>query len=617
MPDAVANQIAAGEVIQRPSSVAKELLENALDAGATCIKIVIEDAGKTLLQVIDNGKGMSRTDARLAFERHATSKIRLASDLFRLHTMGFRGEALPSIAAVAQVELRTRTEEEEVGSELTIEGSKLMEQVPVACPVGAVFSVRNLFFNIPARRKFLRSNQTEMSNVLAEVERVALANPHIAFTVYSEGNKIIDLPEGNFRQRIVNLFGRKMDAVLVPVASDTSIVKIEGFIGLPEAAKKKAARQFFFVNGRFMKHPYFMKAVQMAYERLLPEGRYIPFFIHFQVDPSRIDVNIHPTKTEIKFEDDQAVFQILLSSVREALGKYGAVPAIDFNTAGKPDIPTFSNTKSSAYSMPPPRIHIDTSFNPFDMKDDIEEGHMRSGNASPSTSSPLSRSVPPAFPAMPEDDFQKGDVNQDLLSSSLSEGSDEKNKQEWEQLGNIEVLQCKGRYLVTSMQDGLALIDMHRAHIRILYEQYMKQQQSHQASSQRMLFPEMITTSPSEAVVLQRIMPQLLDVGFDLSPLGQTSFSILAVPMGTEGLNAVDIVSSILTDAMTGQADVADAIGHIISLALARKVAIPIGQVLNKEEMVALIGKLFNCSIPNLTPDGDPTFVILSPESLF
>lgn len=617
MPDAVANQIAAGEVIQRPSSVAKELLENALDAGATCIKIVVEDAGKSLLQVIDNGKGMSRTDARLAFERHATSKIRLASDLFRLHTMGFRGEALPSIAAVAQVELRTRTEDEEVGSELTIEGSKLMEQVPVACPVGAVFSVRNLFFNIPARRKFLRSNQTEMSNVLAEVERVALANPKIAFTVYSEGNKIIELPEGNFRQRIVNLFGRKMDTVLVPIVSDTSIVKIEGFIGLPEAAKKKAAHQFFFVNGRFMKHPYFMKAVQMAYERLLPEGRYVPFFIHFRVDPSRIDVNIHPTKTEIKFEDDQAVFQILLSSVREALGKYGAVPAIDFNTAGKPDIPAFSDSKSSVGSMPPPRIHIDTSFNPFETNGHIGTTNKSSGSTARSTSAP---SVLPTFPTTPEEGLRNEDVpffKQDPLSSPLSEEAGEDGKQEWEQLGNIEVLQCKGRYLVTPMQDGLALIDMHRAHIRILYEQYMKQQQSHQAPSQRMLFPEMITTSPSEAVVLLRIMPQLLDVGFDLSPLGQTSFSILAVPMGTEGMNAVDMVSSILTDAVTGQADAAEAIGHIISLALARKVAMPVGQALSKEEMATLIGKLFNCSIPNLTPDGDPTFVILSPESLF
>ena len=366
LPDSVANQIAAGEVIQRPASMIKELVENALDAGATHIQVVVEDAGKTLVQVIDNGCGMSETDARMAFERHATSKIQQATDLFALRTMGFRGEALASIAAVAQVELRTRQKGQDLGTCINIEGSKVTKQELVSCPVGANFAVRNLFFNIPARRKFLKSNQTELSNIMAEFERIALAHPDVAFTLQSGSSIALDLVGGNFRQRIVGIFGRRIDKQLVPIEVKTTLANISGFVGMPTAARRKNAHQYLFVNGRFMRHPYFAKAILTAYERLIPEGQQVPFFIKFEVDPARIDVNIHPTKTEIKFEDDSAIFQILLAAVRESLGKYGAVPAIDFNTEARPDIPTFNATGGESVNIAPPQIHINTSFNPFD-----------------------------------------------------------------------------------------------------------------------------------------------------------------------------------------------------------------------------------------------------------
>ena len=366
LPDSVANQIAAGEVIQRPSSVIKELVENSIDAGATLVQVLVVDAGKSSIQVIDNGKGMSVTDARLAFERHATSKIKEAADLFSLQTMGFRGEALASIVAVAQVELRTRRAEDELGLSLIIEGSKVQGQEPIACPVGSNFLVKNLFFNIPARRKFLKSNQTELSNILTEFERIALANPEVAFTLHSGDNLLLNLPAGNFKQRILNVFGKKLDAQLISIKVETSLIKISGFIGSPKSAKKKGAHQYFFVNGRYMRHTYFNKAVQAAYERLIPDGEQIPYFIIFEVDPTHIDVNIHPAKTEIKFQDEQAIWPIILAAVRESLGKFAAVPTIDFDTANRPDIPTFHEDDNAA----PPEVRINSDFNPFEAFDE-------------------------------------------------------------------------------------------------------------------------------------------------------------------------------------------------------------------------------------------------------
>lgn len=601
LPDSVANQIAAGEVIQRPASIIKELVENSLDAGASHIQVVVEDAGKTLVQVIDNGSGMSATDARLSFERHATSKIKKATDLFALRTMGFRGEALASIAAVAQVELRTRKEGEELGTSICIEGSKLVSQEAISCPIGANFAVKNLFFNIPARRKFLKSNQTELTNILTEFERIALAHPEVKFTIHSAQSVLMDLPQGNFRQRIVSIFGRKIDAQLVPIHTDTTLAKIKGFVGTPTASKKKNAHQYMFVNGRYMRHPYFAKAIQTAYDRLIPEGQQVPFFINFEVDPARIDVNIHPTKTEIKFEDDSAIFQILLASVREALGKSGAIPALDFDVEGRPDIPPMRFEGES--DITPPQIHINTSFNPFATENPFttENANRHVGKNASKGNYQGNSTFDSSFersgrPAVSHNATNWQQVYDEAKKSSnhlfpdddtlLSTQADNKEQESDTPLFDVlpsaeqasvtstltnEFLQYHGRYIVTPLNAGLALIDQHRAHTRIIYERLMRQLKTQQAPSQRLLFPEMLTVPLSEAIVLEEIMPQLQHVGFDISPLGQGSFSILAMPLGAEGMKPAELVGSILADAVTGEAQAADTVAHLIAASLAQK----------------------------------------------
>ena len=553
LPDSVANQIAAGEVIQRPASMIKELVENALDAGATHIQVVVEDAGKTLVQVIDNGCGMSETDARMAFERHATSKIQQATDLFALRTMGFRGEALASIAAVAQVELRTRQKGQDLGTCINIEGSKVTKQELVSCPVGANFAVRNLFFNIPARRKFLKSNQTELSNIMAEFERIALAHPDVAFTLQSGSSIALDLTGGNFRQRIVGIFGRRIDKQLVPIEVKTTLANISGFVGMPTAARRKNAHQYLFVNGRFMRHPYFAKAILTAYERLIPEGQQVPFFIKFEVDPARIDVNIHPTKTEIKFEDDSAIFQILLAAVRESLGKYGAVPAIDFNTEARPDIPTFNATGGESVNIAPPQIHINTSFNPFDTTP-APPTHNEQGATVDKSSTSFTSSYTPPRPHSTIDWQRIYENTQKSLQSATNPSSQSINTEQddeieiesryedndvplpshftplptpedtptllykelpdtgkiaWNEKKDGDFYQYQGRYIITALPMGMALIDQHRAHIRILYERYQQQLLQHKSASQKLLFPETLTLSPSEGVILNQILPQL------------------------------------------------------------------------------------------------------------
>lgn len=647
LPDSVANQIAAGEVIQRPASIIKELVENSLDAGASHIQVVVEDAGKTLVQVIDNGSGMSATDARLSFERHATSKIKKATDLFALRTMGFRGEALASIAAVAQVELRTRKEGEELGTSICIEGSKLVSQEAISCPIGANFAVKNLFFNIPARRKFLKSNQTELTNILTEFERIALAHPEVKFTIHSAQSVLMDLPQGNFRQRIVSIFGRKIDAQLVPIHTDTTLAKIKGFVGTPTASKKKNAHQYMFVNGRYMRHPYFAKAIQTAYDRLIPEGQQVPFFINFEVDPARIDVNIHPTKTEIKFEDDSAIFQILLASVREALGKSGAIPALDFDVEGRPDIPSMQFEGES--DITPPQIHINTSFNPFATENPFttenadrpvgknaskgnyqgnstfDSSFERSGRPEVSHNATNWQQVYDEAKKSSSSLFPDDDT---LLSTQADNEGQESDTPLFDVLPSAEqasvtstltneFLQYHGRYIVTPLNAGLALIDQHRAHTRIIYERLMRQLKTQQAPSQRLLFPEMLTVPLSEAIVLEEIMPQLQHVGFDISPLGQGSFSILAMPLGAEGMKPAELVGSILADAVTGEAQAADTVAHLIAASLAQKIAMPVGQALCNEDMKELTEQLFTCQTPQLTPNGLPTIIMLNPENMF
>lgn len=602
LPDSVANQIAAGEVIQRPASVIKELVENAVDAGAKNIQVLVVDAGRTCIQVIDDGCGMSETDARLAFERHATSKIREADDLFALQTMGFRGEALPSIVAVAQVELLTRTASEDIGTHVTVAGSKIVGQEAVACPVGSNFKVENLFFNVPARRKFLKANSTELSHILAAYERIVLVYPDINFTLHSNGAELLNLRAGTLRQRIADVFGLRFNQDLLPVEADTSLCRISGFVGKPESAKKKGAHQYFFVNGRFMRHPYFHKAVCNAYERLVPEGQQVPYFIYLDVAPADIDVNIHPTKTEIKFENEQAIWQILTAAVKDAIGKFCEIPTINFDTEGKPDIPVFDPSNDHIQS---PRVSYNPSYNPF--KSDVAP-------VFPSTTSANSRKVPDDWQQLYrglDNEVVAPSSDPDLFSLPQSEASPAE-----ELLADKSPThyQYKGRYIMTAVKSGLMIIDQHRADVRLLYEQYLQQLSSRSASTQKLLFPEVVQFAPSESVVLQRILPELAAVGFDLSDLGGNSFAVNGVPAGISGIAPVALLQRMVADAAEKGGEVSNETHAVVALSLARAAAIPYGQVLSNEEMENVVNQLFTCSNVNYTPDGRSILCIL-PQS--
>ena len=622
LPDSVANQIAAGEVVQRPSSVIKELVENSIDAGATQVQVIVEDAGKSLVQVIDNGKGMSETDARLAFERHATSKISEAKDLFALRTMGFRGEALASIAAVAQVELRTRAADKDLGVSIIIEGSRVVDQQPVNCPVGANFAVKNLFFNIPARRKFLKSNQTELSNILTEFERIALAHPETSFSLHSGGAAMMNLPAGNFKQRILGVFGKRLEAKLIPVEVKTTLINISGFVGVPSASRRKNAQQFFFVNGRYMRHPYFAKAVQTAYERLIPDGEQVPFFLNLEVAPEKIDVNIHPTKTEIKFEDETPIWQILLAAVREALGKHGVVPSLEFNTEGRPDIPVFT---PGGNDVPAPQIEVNPDYNPFATspsylsgKGGGAGGSSYTYNNKPAVDRHWQNAYAAAFPDKKETDFgEMPDMPADqdapaaqMFQSLPSEEQGEMKKSE------TDYFQFRGQYIITPVKSGLMLIDQHRAHVRILYDRFMARFADKPSVTQRLLFPQRLTLPPSEAVAFEKMMQDLQSVGFEVSSLGGGDFSVLGTPAGTEGLDASELLQDILQETLDGKSDAADGIRHRIALTLARRAAMPVGEYLSGAEMSALVDQLFSTGTPNFTPDGQTVLVILAVENI-
>ena len=522
LPDSVANQIAAGEVIQRPASVIKELVENAVDAGAKHIDVLVTDAGKTSIQVIDDGKGMSETDARLAFERHATSKIREAADLFALRTMGFRGEALASIAAVAQVELRTCQEGEDLGISLCISGSKVESQETVACPKGSNFQVKNLFFNIPARRKFLKSNQTELSNILTEFERIALVNPDVSFTLHHNGTEMLNLPAIQLKQRIMGVFGKKINQELLSVNVDTTMVRISGFVGRPETSRKKGARQYFFVNGRYMRHPYFHKAVMDAYEQLVPTGEQVSYFLYFEVEPANIDVNIHPTKTEIKFENEQAIWQILSAAIKESLGKFNAVPSIDFDTEGMPDIPAFENSPYSGLQMP--KTTYNPEYNPFNTSSSSPSYTRQDAKGWDKFYEGLEQQSSPASAfSYPDDGDYFVEQPQEEQNPTLYGQMEESASAET----SAQHYQYKGHYIMTSVKSGLMVIDQHRAHVRILYDRYLSQIASRQGASQGMLFPDIVQFSASEIPVLQSIMDDLSYLGFELTDLGGGSYAII------------------------------------------------------------------------------------------
>ncbi len=603
LPDSVANQIAAGEVIQRPASVIKELVENSIDAEAKEIHILITDAGRTCIQVIDDGKGMSETDARLSFERHATSKIREAADLFALTTMGFRGEALASIAAVAQVDLKTRSGKEELGTIISVSGSAVERQETISCPKGSNFSVKNLFFNVPARRKFLKSNQTELSNILTEFERIVLVHPDVAFTLHSNDAELFNLPASSLRQRIISVFGKKLNQQLLTVEVDTTLVKISGYVAKPDASRKKGAHQYFFVNGRYMRHPYFHRAVTEAYEKLVPVGEQVSYFLYLEVDPADIDVNIHPTKTEIKFENEVPIWQILAASIKESLGKFNEVPSIDFDMEGMPDIPAYDGSSA----LQPPKLNFDPNFNPFQKSgstysrpkvdwDNLYKGLEKAERKTQAAS-------------LPDVEESSAPVDPEPQQSTLYEAEAVAEKSALQ-------LQLKGKFILISVKSGLMIIDQQRAHVRVLFDQYLQQIKNHQGVAQGVLFPEILELPASEAAVLEEISDDLYAIGFDLSNLGGGSYAINGVPAGIEGLSPMQLIRSMVHTAMEKGSDVKEEVHNALALTLAKAAAIVYGQVLSNGEMTKLVDSLFACATPNYTPDGKKVLSVIKEEEI-
>lgn len=625
LPDSVANQIAAGEVIQRPASVIKELVENAIDAGATSIQIVLKDAGRTLIQVIDNGKGMSDTDARLAFERHSTSKISKAEDLFSLQTMGFRGEALASIAAIAQVELRTRAKGAQLGTKIMINASKCESQEPDMCPEGSNFMIKNIFFNVPARRKFLKSNQVELSNIIKEYEKLALVNHHVDFSLSNNDKLLNKFSGGSFKQRIASLWGAKVDQQLVPLNTDTSLVRITGFVSKPEGARKRNFLQFLFVNGRFMRHPYFHKAIISSYSELIPDDEQPNYFLNFSVDPESIDVNIHPTKTEIKFENELPIWQILAAAVKESLGRFSAVPQIDFDTIDAPEIPAFNDhTVVTA-----PEDGVDPTYNPFKPQSKSSAGggssyHPQSaGSFGGYSSNPL-----PDWEKLYQN-FEKGkqegiaSITEQDVEDSFSDFGDVEPVNSGVQaeiitpnMSSAMCMQMKGRYILSPIKSGLMVVDQHRAHVRVLFEQYIKQLDATTISSQRVLFPEVLQLTTSQNIILKELEPEMEKIGFNLAQLSGNDWSINAVPAGMENVNIKDTILQVIDEVSMGGTSITTKVYESIALRVAKSAAIPYGKTMLQEEMDTLLSKLLCLPNPNYTPDGKTIISVLSNDQL-
>lgn len=591
LSQAVASQIAAGEVVNRPSSVVKELVENAVDAGADNIQIVITDAGRTSIMVVDNGCGMVPDDARLAFERHATSKIQSSEDLFSLTTFGFRGEALPSIASVAEVELRTRTADSETGTMILVKASEIEQDEPCVCPKGSSFTVRNLFYNVPARRKFLKGNQTEFGHILTEIERVSLAHPEVAFELSHQGEQILSLPISAVKQRIVNLFGRKMNESLLPVDVETSVVKVSGFCSNLDNVKGRGAKQFFFVNGRFMRHPYFHKAVLSAYEGLVPEGDQPSYFLFLDVPADSIDVNIHPTKTEIKFQDEQVIWKILMAAVKETVGRFEEMPTIDFNTTDMPDIPVYDASRPIVQ----PKVEINKDFNPF------AGSHSESRQNRSNT-----------------DNWAK--LYGDVLEHRINEGAipyhpatDRIIEPEEAQL---RPFQFADRYILAETDKGLMVVDQHRAHVRILYERFLADAKNHAAASQGLLFPEMFQLSQADAVLFADLKQRFSALGFDISDMGRGAIAVQGVPSGMEGQDYEHLITEIIADLRVNPTTEEDRQLESMALAMARKAAIPSGRHLSDNEMQELLRSLKSCSMPSRTPDAKAVYVIKSDQEI-
>jgi len=602
LTDSVANQIAAGEVIQRPASVLKELVENSIDAGATFIQIVIKDAGRTLIQVVDNGKGMSETDARMAFERHATSKIKSADDLFSLRTMGFRGEALASIAAVAQVELRTRRLEDELGILVEIAGTRVFKQETVQCDTGTSFQVKNLFFNVPARRRFLKSDNVEKSHIFTEFYRIALVNSGVAFSLYDGDEEIFQLPESNNKIRIENIFGKnskkRWQQQLLTIETTTNLVSIKGYVGKPEFAQKSGS-QYFFVNGRFMRHPYFHKAVLLAYNQMIQASESPNYFIYLEVDPQTIDINIHPTKTEIKFENEQAIWSILSAAIKEALGKFNIVPSIDFDQEGSVDMPV----GMSPENVRPPQSNFNPNYNPFS-----PTGYKRPVLDWEELYGDFEKKENPTIESSPS---WKPKYDLTVNTTVMPSGQQQEIETAESRSGNF---QYKNKYIFTGIKSGLLMIDQHRAHTRILFDLFLSQMENSKGMSQQVLFPEMLELNADDAQFFEQIKPDLQQVGFEFEPLGNYSFNVKGVSSILGTTSVIDLLLDILDKAKTTASDPTAGLHESISLSLAESSSLKAGQRLTNEEMSDLIDRLFACSNHNFTPDGKKIMTIFTQD---
>ena len=621
LPDSVANQIAAGEVIQRPASVIKELVENAIDAGATSIKIVLKDAGRTLIQVIDNGSGMSETDARLAFERHSTSKITCADDLFSLHTMGFRGEALASIAAISQVELRTMKRGSQMGTKICISASKCESQEPEYCPEGCNFMIKNIFFNVPARRKFLKSNQVELSNIIKEFEKLALVNYSTEFTLTHNDSMMYQLMGGDsFKHRIISVFSRSLEQQLIPIETETSLVKINGYIGRPENARKRNALQYLFVNGRFMRHPYFHKAVASCYEQLIPTDEQPNYFLNFHVDPQTIDVNIHPTKNEIKFENEQAIWQILSAAVKEALGKFSAVPSIDFDTEDMVEIPV-----GESHNITQPTIDIDPNYNPFN----------ENKRPTPNKTGAVRQTITSTFDQQADDNLKNWDtlyenfekkfgsaINEQVTvpSSIIDETGNPhsalfKNEPD-NGIFHNKFLQFKNKYINETGSDCIMVIDQYRAHVRILFDKLLNNKKNNTVESQRVLFPEIINLTSSQNLILEDLQQEMEQMGFELSFLGDNSWAVNSVPSSLKGLDTKDLINEVIEAVVAGGHTISTKISEHIALSSAKTAAIQYGQTLTTDDMATLVCDLLKLKESNYTPDKKPIIKTISYEDI-
>ena len=587
LPDSVANQIAAGEVIQRPASVVKELIENAIDAGATQIDLIVKDAGRTFITVIDNGCGMSETDARLCFERHATSKITCADDLFAIKTMGFRGEALASIAAVAQVELTTRRKEDEVGTKIRIEGSKVIEQLPKPASVGTNFTVKNLFFNVPARRNFLKSNEAELRHINEEFFRITIMNPEIGFTFVSNDKELFHLYPGTLKQRIVGLFGKDYDSKLLPVNQITESVTIDGFIVKPEFSKKTRGEQYFFVNRRFIKHAYLHHAVENAYKELIPQDCFPGYFLDIQIDPKEIDINIHPTKTEVNFIDVKLIYAIMHSAVRKAIGQNNLAPTLDFDINPNMGI-DFGEASRMDRPVITPKVDYDPSFNPFKI-------------------SPIRHQQQNWRIAY--------DNSNDIVANTSFDDNTNENKPLDEEQKSLYI-QLQQSYIVTTVKSGILVVDQHLAHERILYEKFLKEMETEVIASQQELFPHHISLNINDASILKEVKPELEKIGFRIEAMNNTTFVINGTPVDCKGSDAVSIIEKIIEDYKTHNFGNQSDRKLNLARSLASQMAVKTGQTLNAVEMQDIIDRLFGCAVVEVAPNGKKIFTIINADDI-